>query len=206
MARGNFKQKRGGGRSFSKNLVLDENGTAVSTDKPRRSRRDEEADEDEDSDDDIEEEEEDEEEEEEEEEDTTKAELTRAERKALKKSGKAKADTEEKGDGSDVDKDPLIANPNLAMGKKMNISDLNAPRELTRREREAKEAKDAKARYWKLHEEGKTDQAKADMARLQKIRAEREAAQARRKAEADAKTAEMDAKKKEQAARGKRPL
>ena len=87
--------------------------------------------------------------------------------------------------------------------KKMNISDLNAPRQLSRREREAKEAKDAKERYWKvsyhrlylqrddqrtvsqLHEQGKTDQAKSDLARLAKIRAEREAAQARRKAEAD---------------------
>lgn len=36
-----------------------------------------------------------------------------------------------------------------------------------------------------LHEQGKTDQAKADLARLSKIRAEREAAQARRKAEAE---------------------
>lgn len=36
-----------------------------------------------------------------------------------------------------------------------------------------------------LHEQGKTDQAKADLARLAKIKAEREAAQARRKAEAE---------------------
>jgi hypothetical protein len=33
--------------------------------------------------------------------------------------------------------------------------------------------------------QGKTDQAKADLSRLAKIRAEREAAQAKRKAEAD---------------------
>lgn len=31
--------------------------------------------------------------------------------------------------------DPLLANPNRALGKKLNISDLDAPRELSRRER-----------------------------------------------------------------------
>lgn len=36
-----------------------------------------------------------------------------------------------------------------------------------------------------LHEQGKTDQAKADLARLTKIRAEREAAAAKRKAETE---------------------
>ena len=36
-----------------------------------------------------------------------------------------------------------------------------------------------------LHQQGKTDQAKTDLARLAKIRAEREAAQAKRKAEAE---------------------
>lgn len=51
--------------------------------------------------------------------------------------------------------------------------------------REAKEKKDAQERYWKLHEQGKTDQAKADMSRLAKIRAEREAAAAKRKAETE---------------------
>lgn len=39
--------------------------------------------------------------------------------------------------------------------------------------------------YPQLHEEGKTDQAKADLSRLTKIRAEREAAAAKRKAEAE---------------------
>jgi hypothetical protein len=52
-------------------------------------------------------------------------------------------------------------------------------------DREAKEKKEAQERYWKLHEAGKTDQAKTDMARLAKIRAEREAAAAKRKAETE---------------------
>ena len=102
------------------------------------------------------------------------------------------------------DDDPLLTNPNRTAGKRLAISDLSAPRELSRREREEKEKKEAKERYWKvelclllvcpesdlsrhsqLHAQGKTDQAKSDLARLAKIRAEREAAQAKRKAEAE---------------------
>lgn len=73
-------------------------------------------------------------------------------------------------------------------------------------------------RYVQLHEQGKTDQAKADLARLAKIRAEREAAQAKRKAETEgtlhvsssyngdsptnlAKAAEVEAKRKEEMAK-----
>ncbi|KAI0759064.1 casein kinase substrate phosphoprotein PP28-domain-containing protein [Fomes fomentarius] len=190
MARGTFKQKRGGGRNFSKNLVLDENGTAVSTDRwAARGRKEDEEDSDED-----EEEEEEEEEEESEEEDaaapqagSAQEELSRAERRELAKKKKAAAaakgangdEDEEEGGGED----PLLVNPNRAAGKRLNISDLAAPRELSRREREEKEKKEAKERYWKLHAQGKTDEAKADLARLAKIRAEREAAQAKRKAE-----------------------
>lgn len=70
--------------------------------------------------------------------------------------------------------------------------------------RDDKEKKEAKERWWKvyvfsllvrvhtdvrlsiqLHEQGKTDQAKADLSRLTKIRAEREAAAAKRKAETE---------------------
>ncbi|CAL1698151.1 unnamed protein product [Somion occarium] len=199
MARGTFKQKRGGGRS--RNLTLDENGVAVSSDKPRR-RRGEESDE---HDSDEESEEESEEEESEEEGGAPaqqQPELTRAERRELKKKAKSKA--QENGEEEAEDEDPILANPNLNVGKKLNISDLSAPRELSRREREAKAAKDAKEKYWKLHEQGKTEQAKADLGRLAKIRAEREAAQAKRKAEAQAKAAEVESKRKEAAGRGKR--
>ncbi|KAJ7456938.1 casein kinase substrate phosphoprotein PP28-domain-containing protein [Mycena latifolia] len=185
---GKFKQKRGGGRNFSKNMVLDENGTAVSTDKRWAPRGKD----DEDEDDSDEEEEEEEEESEEEEEEAAggsgepQPELSRAERKELKKkqaAAKAQVDPE----------DEDLINPNH-VEKKMNISDLGAPRELSRREREQKEKQDAKDRYWKLHLAGKTDQAKADLGRLAKIRAEREAAQAKRLAETEAKAAELAAK------------
>ncbi|KAG1732687.1 casein kinase substrate phosphoprotein PP28-domain-containing protein [Suillus paluster] len=173
---GKFKTKRGGGRNFSKHLVIDEDGTAVSLDKrwaPRR-RRDEE-----------------EEGEEEASGSAAQPELSRAERKALKKK---QAEQKQPVDGeSDADAD--LINPNH-VEKKMNISDLGAPRELTRREREAKEKQEAKDRYWKLHLAGKTDEAKSDLARLRKIKEEREAALAKRKAEAEAKAAEIEAKRK----------
>ena len=51
--------------------------------------------------------------------------------------------------------------------------------------REQKEKQDAKDRYWKLHMQGKTEEAKNDLNRLAQIRADREAAQAKRKAEAE---------------------
>lgn len=50
----------------------------------------------------------------------------------------------------------------------------------SRREREALEAQQAKERYRKLQEEGKTEQAKADLARLKAIREKREADAARK--------------------------
>ncbi|KAK9447926.1 casein kinase substrate phosphoprotein PP28-domain-containing protein [Limtongia smithiae] len=65
---------------------------------------------------------------------------------------------------------------------------------LSRREREAMQAAAAKERYWKLHEQGKTDQARADLARLAVIRKEREEKARQRKAEMEAKAAEQDAK------------
>jgi Casein kinase substrate phosphoprotein PP28 len=49
--------------------------------------------------------------------------------------------------------------------------------------REEKEKREAKERYWKLHLQGKTTEAQTDLARLAKVRAEREAAAAKRKAE-----------------------
>ncbi|KAF9784805.1 casein kinase substrate phosphoprotein PP28-domain-containing protein [Thelephora terrestris] len=198
MARGGrAKFKRGGGRNFSKHLELNEEGTAVSTD-PKRSKRDAEEDEDEEGDEDDENEEEDSEEEESDDEEGTPAapalqqqELSRIERKALKK-GKKKEAVEEVDE--DEDEDPLLANPNRTIGR-MKISDLSAPRELTRKEREANEKAEAKEKYMKLHVQGKTEQAQKDLARLAKIRAEREAAQAKRKAEADARAVEIEAKK-----------
>ncbi|KAI9573480.1 hypothetical protein HD554DRAFT_2310688 [Boletus coccyginus] len=66
------------------------------------------------------------------------------------------------------------------------------PRESTRKERKAKEAKE---HHLKLHRAGKTDEAKADLARLKIVKEARETAQAKRKAEAEVKAAEIEAKK-----------
>ena len=50
----------------------------------------------------------------------------------------------------------------------------------SRKEREAVDAAAAKERYRKLHEAGKTDEAKADLARLKLIREKREQESARK--------------------------
>ncbi|KAK9453856.1 casein kinase substrate phosphoprotein PP28-domain-containing protein [Dipodascopsis uninucleata] len=81
-----------------------------------------------------------------------------------------------------------VANPNWSSSSKVD------PPRLSRREREAMEAAAAKERYWKLHAQGKTDQAKADLARLAIIRKEREAKAAERKAEQEAKATAQNAK------------
>ena len=78
---------------------------------------------------------------------------------------------------------------------------VNARAGPSRREREAMEAQAAKERYWKLQMAGKTDQAKADLARLAKIRAEREAAAAARKAEMEEKKQAAEKKAAEKGGR-----
>ena len=90
-----------------------------------------------------------------------------------------------------------LANPNRANPLKMedlNIDpdapvvkkkvDKSAPKpEMSRREKEAADAAEAKRRYDKLHEAGKTVEAKTDMARLEEVRKKRELQAATRLAE-----------------------
>lgn len=82
-----------------------------------------------------------------------------------------------------------IENPNRAVRKvaeKVTKIDLGAgpsKTELSRREREELEKQRAQAHYQKLHAEGKTDQARADLARLAIIKQHRAEAAARREAE-----------------------
>ncbi|XP_012670084.1 pdgfa associated protein 1a [Clupea harengus] len=75
-----------------------------------------------------------------------------------------------------------IENPNRASQKSKKVTevDVAAPRELSRREREEIEKQQAKERYMKLHLEGKTDQARADLARLAIIKKQREDAAKKR--------------------------
>lgn len=75
-----------------------------------------------------------------------------------------------------------IENPNRVSQKSKKVTeiDVNAPKELSRREREEIEKQKAKERYMKLHLEGKTDQARADLARLAIIKKQREDAAKKR--------------------------
>ncbi|KAM9773342.1 pdgfa associated protein 1a [Syngnathus typhle] len=75
-----------------------------------------------------------------------------------------------------------IENPNRISQKSKKVTevDVEAPRELSRREREEIEKQKSKERYMKLHLEGKTDQAKADLARLAIIKKQREEAARKR--------------------------
>merc|ERR1712241_1384986 len=96
-----------------------------------------------------------------------------------------------------------VENPNRAKKshKKVTaIDDSKASKpQLSRREREELEKAKAKANYQKLHAAGKTDEARADLARLAIIRKQREEAAAKREAEKkakeDAAKAKADAKK-----------
>ncbi|XP_035522984.1 pdgfa associated protein 1a [Morone saxatilis] len=91
-----------------------------------------------------------------------------------------------------------IENPNRVSQKSKKVTevDVTAPRELSRREREEIEKQKSKERYMKLHLEGKTDQAKADLARLAIIKKQRE--------EAAKKRDELRKDKEAEEAKGKR--
>ncbi|KAM8934546.1 28 kDa heat- and acid-stable phosphoprotein isoform 2-T2 [Pelodytes ibericus] len=123
-----------------------------------------------------------------------KAEHEKAQEAELEEGGAAVDPTKEKkdhsSDESDEDDDDYqqkrkgveglidIENPNRAAQttKKVTQVDLEGPKELSRREREEIEKQKAKERYMKMHLAGKTDQAKADLARLAIIRKQREEA------------------------------
>lgn len=117
-------------------------------------------------------------------------------------------DSEEEDDEDDDDDIP--PNPNRTPNKS---SKGDGTAELSRREREAVEAQKARDKYMKLHMEGKTEEARADLERLRLIREQREAAKARKEAEKEEKEARMREKaaliaqrqqKLQQAAAGKK--
>ncbi|KAI5103233.1 hypothetical protein C0J45_6814, partial [Silurus meridionalis] len=85
-----------------------------------------------------------------------------------------------------------IENPNRVSQKSKKAAevDIDAPRELTRKEREEIEKQKAKERYMKLHLEGKTDQARADLARLAIIKKQREDAAKKREEQRKEKEAQ----------------
>ncbi|XP_066545896.1 pdgfa associated protein 1b isoform X2 [Amia ocellicauda] len=87
-----------------------------------------------------------------------------------------------------------IENPNRVTQKTKKVTqlELEGPRQLSRKEREEIEKQKAKERYMKMHLAGKTEQAKADLARLAIIRKQRE--DAARKKEEERKVAETATK------------
>ncbi|KAI1117680.1 hypothetical protein F5Y14DRAFT_401516 [Nemania sp. NC0429] len=216
---GKFKKfTRGGGKHFSRDLrPLDADGNEVSmwSNNAQRKKDDEHDDDDDDS------EEDDDESDDDDEAGPSQAqqELTREERKLAKKAQKdAAAARRQKGqvqvgdlpseEEEEDEDDDMPANPNHTKASRQQtkaappsvddaaqaVSKLSVnPTTMSRREREALEKQQAAERYRKLHAEGKTDEAKADMARLQLIREKRAADAARKQAEKE----EKDAQEKE---------
>lgn len=171
-------------------------------------------------------------------------EARKAQKKARKEAAiaKSRAKTVEVGDmptsdedeDSEDDEDDMPANPNhskaarkqaqaprVASGDEEDadvdqitsgVSNIQAG---NRKEREALEAAAAKERYLKMQAQGKTDEAKADLARLKVIREQRAAEAARRQAEKEEREAQekekraqieaREAKKREAAAAPKKP-
>lgn len=136
-----------------------------------------------------------------------KEEASRADRKAQKKArkdaaiAKAKGKTVEVGDlpssedeEEESEDDDMPANPNHSRAARNQakapredveeitegVSKMAAAAPQSRREREAVEAAAAKERYMRLQAQGKTDEAKADLARLKLIREQRAAEAERR--------------------------
>lgn len=88
-----------------------------------------------------------------------------------------------------------IENPNRIAQKAKKVTDieLEGPRQLSRKEREEIEKQKAKERYMKMHLAGKTDQAKADLARLAIIKKQREEAARKKEEERKSKEATQEA-------------
>jgi len=91
-------------------------------------------------------------------------------------------------------------NPNRVVNKEKKLSQLDditktGPVELSRREREEVEKQEAARRYQQLHAQGKTDEARADLARLAIVRKQREEAARKREEEKKEREARQNAAK-----------
>ncbi|KAG8817397.1 hypothetical protein FRC19_011369 [Serendipita sp. 401] len=143
---GKYKQKRGGGRSFSRDLVVNEDGIAVAADEWRRQKNkgpsiEEESDEEEEKEEEQDEDESSDSDEEEEDGDGPKripvAGPSNASGSSVNESrANRKADKKQKKQGQQVDEeDKDLVNPNRLPMKNLTIADVGAPRELSRKER-----------------------------------------------------------------------
>lgn len=112
-----------------------------------------------------------------------------------KKDNSTENDSEESSEEDDRDARKGVAslieieNPNRTVKKSaqklksLSLDDDAGKPELTRREREQIEKQKARLRYEKMHAAGKTNEAKADLARLALVRQQRAEAAAKREAE-----------------------
>lgn len=131
----------------------------------------------------------------------------RAERSAGRK-GAAEEEEDESEESEEEVKQKPKAKPTGAGGLEIenpNFVKRNEERdgvELTRKQREELERNAARRRYEELHKAGKTDEAKADLARLEEVKKRREEA-AKKKEEEKAKAAQAlaDEKKKREGVR-----
>lgn len=83
-----------------------------------------------------------------------------------------------------------VSNPNRQPQKFKKASALDdEPEQLSRRERDELKRQAAERKYQKMHAAGKTEEARADLARLQLVRQQREEAAAKKKALEEAKKA-----------------
>jgi len=115
-------------------------------------------------------------------------------------SSETESESGEEGKAKGVEKLIQVDNPNRVQKKVKKLSTLNetvnttGKPELSRREREELEKQRATAHYQKLHSEGKTEEARADLARLAIIKQQRADAAKRRDEEKKAKEVQQQKK------------
>ena len=100
----------------------------------------------------------------------------------------SESESETEGKTKGVENLIQVENPNRVQKKAKKLSQLNqsldtAKPDLSRREREQLERQRAYANYQKLHAAGKTEEARADLARLAIVKQQREEAAKKREAE-----------------------
>jgi len=176
MARGGKRGHKGGRKLYTNPQALEEERKKEEREKAWRKARGEESEEEEGA------------------EDTKKKEESSSE----EESGSEEESSEEESSSEDEGKAKgaagmiEIENPNRRVKAQKKVTDISVTKakpELSRREREEIEKARAKANYQKLHAEGKTDEARADLARLAIIRKQREDAAKKREVEKLAKDA-----------------
>merc|ERR1712029_1027268 len=109
---------------------------------------------------------------------------------AFSKKKEPESSSEEESSSEDEERKPKgaegmmkIANPNRVQPKQKKVTAIShedGKPQLSRREREEMEKQRAKAHYQKLHAQGKTEEARADLARLAIIKKQREEAAKKR--------------------------